>query len=32
MRYKDSDGNWERDGHLWTVYVMGIGDRPKNHG
>ena len=24
MRYKDSDGNWEEDGHFWTVYAMGI--------
>ncbi len=24
MRYKDKDGNWEEDGHFWTVYAMGI--------
>lgn len=28
MRYKDSDGNWVEDGHLWTVYVMGIAMGP----
>jgi RHS repeat-associated protein len=30
MRYKDKDGNWEEDGHFWTVYAMGIamGMRP----
>jgi len=24
IRYKDKDGNWEEDGHFWTVYAMGI--------
>lgn len=24
LRYKDNDGNWEEDGHFWTVYAMGI--------
>ncbi len=24
LRFKDSDGNWESDGHFWTVYAMGI--------
>ncbi|PKB18343.1 RHS repeat-associated core domain-containing protein [Flavobacterium sp. 5] len=32
MRYKDADGNWEEDGHFWTVYAMGIamGMKPSN--
>lgn len=24
IRYKDPDGEWEEDGHYWTVYAMGI--------
>lgn len=24
MRYKDADGNWEEDGHFWTVLAYGL--------
>jgi RHS repeat-associated protein len=24
VRFKDPYGNWEEDGHFWTVYAMGI--------
>jgi RHS repeat-associated protein len=24
LRYRDPDGNWEEDGHFWTVYAMGV--------
>ncbi|WP_089912088.1 RHS repeat-associated core domain-containing protein [Chitinophaga rupis] len=24
MRVVDRDGNWEEDGHFWTVYAMGV--------
>jgi RHS repeat-associated protein len=24
IQFKDPDGNWEEDGHFWTVYAMGI--------
>jgi RHS repeat-associated protein len=24
LRFKDPDGNWEEDGHFWTVYALGV--------
>ncbi|MCO6173428.1 hypothetical protein NHF50_00060 [Flavobacterium sp. NRK F10] len=24
LRYKDADGNWEEDGHFWTVLAYGL--------
>ena len=24
IRYLDPDGNWEKDGHYWTVWAMGL--------